>query len=51
LVTATLAVACGYLPSALVSWWSFPLALGCGAALVAGGLAVFGRGLPDAGSG
>jgi Na+/H+ antiporter NhaC len=51
LVTACLAVGCGYLPSALISWWSFPLALGCGAALVASGLAVFGRRVPEAGSG
>jgi hypothetical protein len=51
LVTASLAVGCGYLPSALVSWWSFPLALGCGVALVAGTLAVFGRASPEASSG
>ena len=51
LVTASLAVGCGYLPSALVSWWSFPLALGCGAVLVAGALAVFGRASPEASSG
>jgi hypothetical protein len=47
LATAALAVGCGYLPSALVSWWSFPLALGCGAAGVACGLAVLGRRLPE----
>jgi Na+/H+ antiporter NhaC len=51
LATAAIALSCGYLPSVLVSWWSFPLALGCGAALIAGGLAVFGRALPEARSG
>jgi Na+/H+ antiporter NhaC len=51
LASASLAVGCGYLPSALISWWSFPLALGCGVVLVFGGLAVFGRVLPEARSG
>ena len=47
-VTAALAVTCGYLPSVLLGWWSFPLALGCGALLVAALLAGLGRRLPDA---
>ena len=51
LVTASLAIGCGYLPATLISWWSFPLALGCAAALIAGLLAVFGRVLPEAHSG
>jgi Na+/H+ antiporter NhaC len=51
LVTAALAVTCGYLPSVLFAWWSFPLALGCGLVLVAALLAGLGRRLPDASPG
>ena len=51
LLTAALAVACGYLPSVLLGWWSFPLALACGVVLVAALLAVLGRRLPDASPG
>ena len=47
-VTAVLAVTCGYLPSVLFAWWNFPLALACGAALVAALLFGLGRRLPDA---
>jgi len=50
-VTAALAVTCGYLPSVLLDWWSFPLALASGAALVAVLLFGLGRGLPDASPG
>jgi Na+/H+ antiporter NhaC len=50
-VTAALAVTCGYLPSVLLGWWSFPLALACGVVLVAALLAVLGRRLPDASPG
>ncbi len=42
----TLAVACGYLPSVLLAWWSLPLALACGLALVAALLAGLGRASP-----
>jgi len=35
----------------LLSWWSFPLALACGLALVAALLVGLGRGLPDASPG
>jgi Na+/H+ antiporter NhaC len=48
LITAALAVTCGYLPSVLLAWWSFPLALACGAALIAALLLGLGRRLPDA---
>jgi Na+/H+ antiporter NhaC len=50
-VTAALAVTCGYLPSVLFAWWSFPLALACGLALVAALLAGLGRKIPDASPG
>jgi Na+/H+ antiporter NhaC len=50
-VTAALAMTCGYLPSVLFAWWSFPLALACGLALTAALLVGLGRGLPDAPSG
>ncbi len=50
-VTAALAVTCGYLPSVLFGWWSFPLALACGAVGVAALLAGLGRRLPDASPG
>jgi len=50
-VTAALAVICGYLPSVLLGWWSFPLALACGGALVAALLAGLGRRLSDAAPG
>jgi Na+/H+ antiporter NhaC len=50
-VTAAVAVTCGYLPSVLLGWWSFPLALACGALLVAALLAGLGRRLPDASPG
>jgi Na+/H+ antiporter NhaC len=50
-VTAALAVTCGYLPSVLFAWWSFPLALACGLALVVALLVGVGRRLPDASPG
>ena len=50
-VTAALAMTCGYLPSVLFAWWSFPLALACGLALTAVLLVGLGRGLPDGPSG
>jgi Na+/H+ antiporter NhaC len=50
-VTAFLALTCGYLPSVLLDWWSFPLALACGAALVGALLFGLGRRLPDAPAG
>jgi Na+/H+ antiporter NhaC len=50
-VTAALAVTCGYLPSVLLDWWSFPLALACGLALVTALLVGLGRRLPDASPG
>jgi Na+/H+ antiporter NhaC len=49
--TGALAVTCGYLPSVLLDWWSLPLALACGAALIAVLLFGLGRRLPDAESG
>jgi Na+/H+ antiporter NhaC len=49
--TAALAVTCGYLPSVLLDWWSLPLALVCGVALVAVLLFGLGRRLPDASQG
>jgi len=51
LVTAALAVTCGYLPSVLFDWWSLPLALACGVAIIAALLVGLGRGLPDASPG
>jgi Na+/H+ antiporter NhaC len=51
LVTAALAVTCGYLPSVLLGWWSFPLALACGVGLVAAVLYGLGRRLPEAAPG
>ncbi len=45
--TAALAVLCGYLPSVLLDWWSFPLALVSGAALVAALLFGLGRRLSE----
>ena len=50
-ITGALAVICGYLPSVLLGWWSFPLALASGAALVAALLFGLGRRLPDASPG
>ncbi|MBW2493479.1 MAG: Na+/H+ antiporter NhaC family protein, partial [Deltaproteobacteria bacterium] len=50
-LTAALAATCGYLPSVLIDWWSFPFALACGAALAAALLFGFGRRLPDASPG
>ena len=50
-VTAAVAVLCGYLPSVLLAWWSFPLALACGLVLIAALLAGLGRKLPDASPG
>jgi inner membrane protein involved in colicin E2 resistance len=51
LATAALAVVCGYLPSVLLSWWSFPLALACALLLVMALLFGLGRVLPDASPG
>jgi Na+/H+ antiporter NhaC len=48
LTTAALAVLCGYLPSVFLSWWSFPLALGCAGVLIAVLLAALGRKAPEA---
>jgi Na+/H+ antiporter NhaC len=48
LATGALAVVCGYLPSVLFDWWSLPLALACGVALIAALLFGLGRRLPDA---
>jgi Na+/H+ antiporter NhaC len=51
LVTAALAVTCGYLPSVLLDWWSLPLALACAVAIIAALLVGLGRSLPDASPG
>lgn len=48
LVTASIAMGAGYLPSVLVSWWSFPLALGTGVTLLILVQLVFGRTVPEA---
>jgi len=46
--TGTLAVVCGYLPSVLLGWWSLPLALASGLALIAALFAGLGRTQPEA---
>jgi Na+/H+ antiporter NhaC len=51
LATAAVAVLCGYLPSVLLAWWSFPLALACGLVLVSALLIGLGRKIPDASPG
>ena len=47
LTAAALALGCGYLPSALFPWWSFPLALASGALLIGALLLGVGQGLPE----
>ena len=43
LVTASVAIGCGYLPSLFVPQWGFGLALGSGVAVIAAILFIFGK--------
>ncbi len=47
LVTATIAMLVGYLPSVLLSWWTFPFAIASGVTLLITVQLVIGRRVPD----